>query len=329
MQPLTFGLARLDVAHAKPAFHDRQPAEEPGHPLPERFMVMDRGCALLGPDGAEKERLESITSSVGAISPNGRWAAFNKSDRKPPFGEWQGKLAIQSRVRPQEQVTVPLIWGTTGSSFLPIWSTDSKRILICEQGFNEDRSRGSASMVYDLRTKRLTELKLPNEWWPSDWSADGKRLLTGLRTGDVVRVAWVNTDGTGRPEFITSEHEVSYGAKMSPDGRRILCIVGPKVNGNRARLQTIDLTTKKRVVIDRPGLTHGYCWSSDGLKIAYTWQLPLREPDEVVERKTYLITCDADGGNRKIVTMRKYEVPPNISRPAGMIIFFQVISWWR
>jgi Tol biopolymer transport system component len=71
----------------------------------------------------------------------------------------------------------------------------------------------------------------------------------------------------------------------------------------------IDLTTKKRTVIDKPGHIHGYCWSSDGSKVAYTWQLPLRQPEDAVERKTYLITCDPDGTNQKTVTMRKYEVP--------------------
>ena len=39
-----------------------------------------------------------------------------------------------------------------------------------------------------------------------------------LRTDDqAVRVAWVNTDGTGKPEFITAEQEVAYGAKLSPE----------------------------------------------------------------------------------------------------------------
>lgn len=184
-----------------------------------------------------------------------------------------------------------------------------------------------------MSSKGLTELKLPSESWPSDWSADGKRVLTALRTDDAaVRVASVNTDGTGKPEFITSEQEVAYGARLSPDGRRILCMVGPNTpDGERGRnrLHVIDLTTKTRTMIDRPGYTHGNRWSSDGLKVAYTWQLCLRQPNEVMERKTYLITCDPDGGNRKTVTMRKFEVPRNNSGRDGVIIFFQVVAWWR
>jgi hypothetical protein len=36
---------------------------------------------------------------------------------------------------------------------------------------------------YDLGTKDSTTLKLPDAWWPSDWSADGTRLLTGMARG--------------------------------------------------------------------------------------------------------------------------------------------------
>ncbi len=120
METFTREVAALDTVQAEQATADHRTAEEPGHPLAEMFMVIDHGCALLGPDGQEKERLESITNAAGAISPNGRWAAFSKSDPNPPPGKGQGKLVIQSRVRREERTTVPMVWGTTGSSFLPI-----------------------------------------------------------------------------------------------------------------------------------------------------------------------------------------------------------------
>ena len=325
---LNRSFAGLDADQAEPTA-----ATNADRPVSERFMVRYQGCALLGPDGEEKERLESITNGAGAISPDGRWAAFSQSEPNPPPGKRQGKLVVQSRVNPEERRIVPLIWGTTGSSFLPLWSSDSKRILICEQGHNEDGTRGSACRVYDLGSKGLTKLQLPDEWWPSDWSADGKRVLTALAAENgSLRVAWVRIDGTGEPEFLTSDQEVAYGARLSPDNRRILCMVGPrepKDKVSRMRLYVIDLATKKRTMIDKPGHTHGYCWSSDGSKVAYTWQLPLRQPEDAVERKTYLITCDADGTKQKTVTMRKYEVPQNSSGRDGVIIFFEVLAWWR
>src|SRR5436853_3169118 len=102
----------------------------------------------------------------------------------------------------------------------------------------------------------MAELKLPREWWPSDWSADGKRLLT--TPGDSGRVAWVNADGTGEPEFITSELEVAYGARLSPDGRRILCRAGFRGQNDERRpmrLCVVDLATRKRTFVDEPGET--------------------------------------------------------------------------
>jgi Tol biopolymer transport system component len=305
--PLTSQVTGLDAAQTEPT--TGKAVAGPVCRLPERFMVRYQGCALLGPGGQEEERLESISNGAGAISPDGRWAVFSQSEPNPlPAGEQPGRLVIQSRSHPEDRTSVPLVWGTTGSSFLPLWSSDSRRILICEQGFDEDRSRGSAYRVYDLATKGLTTLRLPEEWWPSDWSADGKRLLTSQRTANgSLRVAWVRIDGTGEPEFVTPDQEVAYGAKLSPDNRRILCMVGPRVPEDqqyRTRLYVIDLATKQRTMIDKPGHTDGYCWSSDGSKVAYTWQLPIQEPEAKVERKTYLITCDPDGSNRKTVTMR-------------------------
>lgn len=332
METVSCQFAGLDAVQAG-TVSDSQPADEPERPTPERFLVIDHGCALLGPDGVEKERLESFSSAAGAISPDGRWVVFNRFEPNPLPGEHQGTLVIQSRVRSKERTTVPLVWGTTGSSFLPLWSSDSKRILVCEQGNNGDGTRGSSYRVYDLAAKPSTELMLPNELWPSDWSTDGTRLLTALRTDDNrVRVAWVNTDDTGKREFITPEQEVAYGAKLSPDGRRILCMVGhtaPMGERSLTRLNVIDLATQKRTVVDKPGDTFGYCWSSDGLKIAYTWQAPLHQPQEVAERTTYLHSCDPDGTNRKVVTSRRFIVSPNSSGRGGVVFFFQVMGWWR
>jgi len=291
------------------------------------FLVRERGYALLGPDGNERERLETTTSGAGTMSPNGQWVAFSKRESNPP----RGILVIQSRAHPEQRTTVPLVWGTSGSSFLAIWSSDSSRILICEQGWNEDRSRESAYRVYDLASTNLTHLKVPRQCWVSDWSADGKRLLTTARgDDDTIRIAWVNADETGKPEYVTSEDEVAYFARLSPDGTRILCMAGPKAGkGERSkvRLCVIDPLTDKRTIIDEPGETRGYSWSSDGSRIAYTWQRSLDKPAEVPVRETLLVTCNADGTNRKIVTSRKYDVPPNSSGRSGVIYFFEVLDW--
>jgi dipeptidyl aminopeptidase/acylaminoacyl peptidase len=304
---------------------------KPNRPAAEEFLVQYKGCWLLGANGEEKEYL-SPPARV-AVSPDGCSTARSEYVSPPRTDERPGWLVIQSRNHPEVREVVPLICGNTRSTCRLLWSSDSRRILICEQAYNENGSRRSEYRVYDLASKSLMKLRLHSEWAPSDWSADGKRLLTTLRTENRNRaVAWVQVDGTGKPEYLTSDQEMASGAKLSPDNQRILCQIwspGPKNQAIRARLYVIDLTSKKRTMIDRPGYTDSYCWSSDGSKVAYTWQLPLRRPEEVAERRAYLVTCDLDGGNRKTVTMRKYDVTPDNSEAKFFFTFFEVLAWWR
>ncbi len=306
---------------------------EPERRITEKFMVWSGAYWLLGPDGEEKECLHSLTGGRAAISPNERWVAYREYTPASPEGKRQGWLVIQSRVNPEARKAVQLNWGSPMSRAVPLWSSDSKRILICEQAGIEDRPGGSLYRMYDMDSASLTTVRLPGEWSPSDWSSDCKRVLTSLRTQKgTIGVAWVHIDGTGTPEFLTSDQEVAHGARLSPDNRRILCQIGSPTSKNEAsreRLYVIDLITKRRTVIDKLGHTGSYCWSSDGSKVAYTWQMPLRQPEEVAERKAYLITCDVDGGNRKTITVRKYAVPANSSIRRSAFTFFQVLAWWR
>jgi Tol biopolymer transport system component len=306
---------------------------EPERQIPEKFMVWSGGYWLLGPDGEEKECLHSIISGRAAFSPNERWVAYGEYTPASPEGKRQGWLVIQSRVNLKARNAVRLNWGTPTSRVQPLWSSDSKRILVCEQAGHEDQPGGSLYRIYDMDSASVTTVRLPGQWSPSDWSSDCKRVLTSLQTekGNI-GVAWVHIDGTGTPEFLTSDQEVAHGARLSPDNRRILCQIGspPRQNeASRVRLYVIDLITKKRTVIDKLGHTDSYCWSSDGSKVAYTWQMPLRQPEEVAERKAYLITCDLDGGNRKTITMRKYGVPADSSIRRFVFAFFKVVAWWR
>jgi Tol biopolymer transport system component len=284
----------------------------------DTFLVVDRGTVLLRPDGEEIEQISASASDEAALSPDGNWIAFSEFRKAGPAAIVEANSITQSSVQPQERMTFPTMWGTTGSILRPLWSFDSKRILICEQGWR-DNARESACRRYDLTKKELTVLKLPATWWPSDWSADGTRLLTRLDG----RVAWVNLDGTGEPEFITRELEVAYGARLSPDGRQILCLAGfrrPDERRRKLRLSVVDLKTKKRKMVDEPGETLSYCWSADGSRIAYTWLRSLERPTETPVLETFLITCDADGTNRKTITSLTCNV-------AGTIILFHVLAW--
>jgi Tol biopolymer transport system component len=292
------------------------------------FLVWEgaKGLGLLAPDGEEKERL-TPRAFMGAFSPDGDWLAVTQLDP----GATQGRLVIQSRSKPIEHARVPLLWGTSGTSCSLVWAPDSKRLLIGEEHSNQNFDRERAFRVWDIPGKGLSDLNLPKEAWVTGWSADGKRLLATYSVADDnVRIAWIKVDGTGEPECITSENEVAYRGQLSPDGGRIICMIGPRAANSdlaKFRLNVIDLATKKRTIVDEEGHTSGHCWSEDGKKIAYTWQPRYEKPAEVSMRETRLITCDADGTNRKTVTSRKYDVPENSSGRNGIIYFFEVRGW--
>ena len=160
---------QLEAAASRndPQAHDRQ--------VPERFMVRYRGCSLLGPDGEERERLESITNGAGAISPDGRWAAFSSSEPNPPPGKRLGRLVIQSRARPTDRTTVPLVWGTTGSSFLPLWSSDSQANPDLRAGIQRRRSSGVGVQGVRPGLEELDET-------PSPGRMVAERLVGGWQT---------------------------------------------------------------------------------------------------------------------------------------------------
>jgi Tol biopolymer transport system component len=278
------------------------------------------GLALLDADGEEKVRL-SEAGTNGALSPDGRWLACVEFDHAAD------RCNLVLRPRPGkagEPVTVPLVWGQVGTTgCLPVWSADGRRLLIGE----ERTGREYVHRVYERATGKLTLLKLPQDCWVSDWSPDGKRFLATSRAGGSPRLVWINADGTGEPEFLTPKGEVVYGPRLSPDGRRVLYQGAPDPPKGRrgwVRLYVMDLATRKRTAVDEPGEIHGYCWSPDGSRVAYTWQRSLEKPAEVAERETLLITCNRDGTDRKTVTRRTYKP----KQPGtGVVYFFWVLDW--
>jgi hypothetical protein len=316
------------------------PNPDPPHPLvraaapvpvasapPATFLVKTPGLEWLDADGKEKEKFDP-PAYFGIRSPNGGKLAALESDTNTG----RARLVMRSGTAKGEPVEGGVVFGAPARSGCGlVWSADSKRLSICEETVTGEKTREFHYQVYDLAAKTLTRLNLPDGYWITDWSADGKRFLADVRPSDTtVRVAWIKADGTGKPEFISPEKEFGYQARLSPDGGRVLYMGGTQSKpGERAktRLYVQDLATGKRTAVDEEGETHGHCWSRDGTRVAYTWQRPLDNPEKVPVRETLLITVDPDGRNRKVVTSRKYEVPENSSGRTGVVWFFSVIDW--
>lgn len=274
------------------------------------------------------EQIEGA-SWIADFSPDGKWLAYSESlpDSR------RGKVILRSRGAPEKRLEVPLILVNTGASCRVLWSGDSKSLLIAETGWNATNQQRTAYRLYDLVRDNVIELDVPSQYWPSDWSAP-PRLLVMIRSTDGAKsgLAWVNVDGSGDPEYLAlaGENEAASAPRVSPDGGRILCQIAPRnppAEGTRMRLSVVELATGKRTAIDDPGQTSGYCWSPDGTHIAYTWQPALDRPENVNEREIALITCDANGGNRNVVTRRKHTMPPNNSGRSGYSNSLTVLDW--
>jgi Tol biopolymer transport system component len=259
-------------------------------PASSIFFVEAQGLAILEADGTEKQAFD-MSEMNGAMSPGARWVAAVKA--RDPRGRL--KLIIRPLAGQEEPTLLELVFGEPGRSGTRlVWSDDGKRLFIGENACNAQGQRAYAYRIYDLATKQLKDVILPDGTDVTDWSIDGKRLLVTLSNETDSRVAWLNADGHSEPELLTEKEEIAYDARLSPDGRRILLLrrpVSPNGQVAETRLYVMDLATKKRTIVGEPGEVHGCCWSPDGTKVAYTWQETLAKPEKVRSRVTELIVC--------------------------------------
>jgi Tol biopolymer transport system component len=279
------------------------------------FVVLEpSGVSFLDATGAEKERVR--TGKGAAISPDGRWVAVAEGAGAEGTGDPpKAELVIRPRNHKADPITVPLLADREARAWecQPVWAPDGKRLLIGEFWVMSNLEGIRRYRVFDPESKKLSELTLRNVERITDWSRDGKRFLAAVREDDEwTRLAWLNADGTGKPEFITPKGEMGAEARLSPDGKRLLYTGNPEPRqdlSTKPRLYVADLATGSRTVVDETGISIGYCWSPDGTRVAYTWQKYSDGKAEVVERETLLFTCDPDGLNRKTVTSRRIKVP--------------------
>ena len=289
-------------------------------PNPDGFLVNESGLVWLGADGKELARIDG---GCAALSPDGRSLACLLRKK----GVFRSTMAILPRDGKGAGIAVPGVSINVGEGCGPAWSFDGKRLLVVEQKVGADQKTETTHRLFDLATRKSRVLELPEGHIATGWSKDGKRLLTYFKDDDATRVCWLALDGKGEPERLTSPKEHAYGAKLSPDGKRILFQAAPIVPAGKrgqARLYVMDLKTKKRKTLDEPGETWGYCWSRDGSSVAYTWQRNPVKGDGDAERTTWLITCKADGSDSKRIASRKYRPDPG---KLSVTIHFRVVAW--
>jgi Tol biopolymer transport system component len=303
-------------------------AAEPGRLL----VFRNEQLLTIDPDGAKEvaviEKRAGLHPSSGWLSPDGKRVLYARPEfPELPPGERQGradpKLFVQTIG--EKDATDLGVSGITAC-----WSADGSEVAVTNY---LDKGEGHEHYVVNVKAKEKSALKLPADHLVMDWSRDGKFLLTmsarvstkgGKEATFSTRLYLMNRDGTEHKAL--PEDPMNYAfARLSPDGTRVLCQSLAGKDQPRVPLSVVDVATGKATpVADFPlnGTVMGHCWSPDGKRIAYTWQLADDgKPGEPPARETesFLVVCDPDGKNAKTVLSEK--------RRDGRAVTLGTVDW--
>jgi len=156
---------------------------------------------------------------------------------------------------------------TTGiDAMFPVWSPDSRRIAFVTE------AEGTLTVyVQEADGSRPAERLLRDterDFYPSDWSADGRHLLLSVSEKVASRTdLWVYdfTSGTAR-ELLAGGSASLYGATLSPDGRWIAYASDESGNPEVFVRPFPALDRQWRISQDGAFAPH---WRSDGRELAY------------------------------------------------------------
>jgi Tol biopolymer transport system component len=298
------------------------PAAQPHPQGPNRILVDRAGrLILIDPDGKNEthvdDELAKSLAKDGQLSPTGKRIAFLVVPRPPDMTPGRTFLSeFTLRVR---DVDAKGLGTDLGSAKAFAWSPDGTEIAATDftatDGLPEKLEPAAAHFVANTGTGAKTALNLPNDHIITDWSRDGKFLVTtrlrGTRDAPTARVYLMNRDGTEH-RAVTGDKGLAMMGRLSPDGRRVLymAVETPKDQLPPARkLLVADLaagTTTPVEGVPQDAGVQSYCWSPDGRRVAYTWMRTINPGTTQEETEAFLVVCDPNGTNEKTVLTDKH-----------------------
>jgi Tol biopolymer transport system component len=284
---------------------------------------------VIDPDGKNEKTVNPNGEQVqfhpfGArLSPDGKLLAVQVVGPLPPDdGTREAKPVVPVlHIRGIGEKEPGISLGVECRTFA--WSPDGTEIACTEIGDGpRDKPLPPAThYTVNVKTKAKTKLDLPADHVITDWSRDGKFLVTTSikpgKDGQPAGVHLFTRTGTAHKTVIDGQPFGPFGpfGRLSPDGKQLLLLLSvpnkegaPKDARPRQELTIADVATGKTMKVeDVPlnGEVLAYCWSPDGKKIAYTWREVGAE-----EVESHLIVCDADGKNQKTIASAKERNQP-------------------
>jgi RNA polymerase sigma factor (sigma-70 family) len=312
--PQTAANAKEEAGSQAPKPAAQQPQDKPGRLLFYRAGYL----TLIGPDGKDEKQLtkdrDKYMTTNAWLSPDGKRVAWLFQVGNVPIEDvgMPYKVYVRGLDEPEPGTDMNIEGGFRDVT----WSPDGSQVIVAECVSPADLKAGRAHKIINwlvnVKTKEKSALPLPDNHTVMDWSRDGKHFLTtahGVEKGvPKSRLHLMNRDGT-QAQTLTDVSQAAWGGRLSPDGRKVLCLFSPPQR-EKSGLFVLDIESRKSLRVEGQPLNgvilnYCYCWSPDGKRIAYAWHQVHEKGEANQETESHLVVADADGKNQVTIASEK------------------------
>lgn len=233
------------------------------------------------------------------VSPDGRTLAYLKSDIANDIdGIWTCEIDAPAQGRRISQI----------SSRPPVWSGDGEEFLITDEA--NDTSPHYKSWRFDSDGDHQKRITIPRGHWITDWSPDGRSLVTGAPGR---KICILKLDGT----IALTLPEPGHNGRFSPDGRHLAF---DRKYTRQPTIHVIDADGGNSRTVFSGGNAIGRlpCWSPDGEWLVFLVEdreldaagVPL--PNNVVNgdpdrSHPRLVFVHVESGRRRVLNLSKQD----------------------
>ena len=235
-------------------------------------------AALRGPElGKRKLVLIDVATGLQSVVASGYFVGFSFS---PDGTEIAYAVASNEKYPPRSDVfrfpvpipgvvnvraPEPVRLTSDHRSLLPLWGPQ-KIVFVKMLGKNRRYGPKNELFLMDAQgkqVKRLTHTKVPallQGLFPTDWSADGNRLLAEFEGQDTSYAVVVNPKTGAQRPLLKAEESGFVGSALSADGSTVLGYEGGFDPGNRHNVATVPYGGGKLTVLAKNAAEPSWSW---------------------------------------------------------------------